>query len=211
MIPISCPDLSNNEWKYLKDCIDTNWVSSQGKYIKEFEKSFSEYIGVKHSLTCSNGTTTLHLALLAIGAKAGDEIIVPSFTFIATINAIYFCNAKPVFVDINSKIWCLNPNEIQDKITSKTKAIIPVHIYGNPANMDEIGKIANKNKLMIIEDCAEALGAKFNNKLLGSFGDVSIFSFYGNKILTTGEGGMLCTNSESVKTPFTKGPWYDKG
>ena len=239
-IPISNTDLEGNEKKYLANCISSNWISSLGEYVIKFEKKFSEYLDVKYSLACSNGTSALHLALLGLDIKEGDEVIVPSFTFVASINAILYCKAKPVFVDIDSKTWCLDADEIKKKITPRTKAILVVHIYGNPAEMDEIQKIADNNNLLIIEDCAEALGAKYYTKMsdvrcqmsdskrtgekdsskqegrsakslssvstssqsvwrkCGSFGDVSCHSFYGNKIITCGEGGMFCTNSGSI-------------
>ena len=196
-IPISSSDLKGNEQKYLSECISTNWVSSQGSYIKQFENKFSEFLNVSYSLTCSNGTTALHLALLALGIKEGDEVIVPSFTFIATVNTILYCKAKPVFVDIDPITWCLDPDDVENKITSKTKAILIVHLYGNPAEIIRLKRIAEDNKLCIVEDCAEALGSTYNNKYVGSFGDVSCFSFYGNKIITSGEGGMICTDNEN--------------
>ena len=197
-IPISNSDLSGNERKYLNECISTNWVSSLGKYVFQFEKMFSEYLNVKHCLTCSNGTAALHLALLALDIREGDEVIVPSFTFIATVNSILYCGAKPVFVDIDPITWCLDTNDVEKKITPKTKAILAVHIYGNPADMKELQDIAKKNNLFLIEDCAEALGATYDGNYVGSFGNVSTFSFYGNKIITCGEGGIVCTNNNKI-------------
>ena len=197
-IPISSCDLNGNELAYLENCIKTNWISSLGEYVSSLELQFSQRIGTKYSASCSNGTIALHLALLSLDIKPGDEIIVPSFTFIATINAILYCGAKPVFVDIDPVTWCMDVNDIKRKINNKTKAIMMVHIYGNPADIYEISEIAKSNDLNVIEDCAEALGAKYDGKPVGSFGDISCFSFYGNKIITSGEGGMVSTNNPDL-------------
>lgn len=197
-IPISNSRLTGNEKKYLSQCIDSNWISSLGKFIREFESKFSRFLNIEYSLSCTSGTAALHLALLGLNIKEGDEVIVPSFTFIATVNAILYCGAKPVFVDIDPITWCLGPKDVQAKISPKTKAVLIVHTYGNPASIYEIKKICKNNELFIVEDCAEALGAKYDDKYVGSFGDVSCFSFYGNKIITSGEGGMVCTNSEKI-------------
>ena len=190
-IPILSPSLNGNELNYLNDCITTNWISSKGKYVSKFENIFEVLHPNYYALAVSNGTTALHLALVAMGIKDGDEVIVPDSTFVATINAVLYCNATPVICEINNKTWCIDDNEIKSLITSKTKAIIPVHLYGQPANMKEIMKIANDNNLFVLEDCAEAIGSKIGNKRVGTYGDCSTFSFYGNKTITTGEGGMI--------------------
>ena len=190
-IPILSPSLNGNELNYLNDCITTNWISSKGKYVRKFENIFEELHPNYYALAVSNGTNALHLALAAMGIKSGDEVIVPDSTFAATINAVLYCNAKPVICEINNETWCIDEYEIKSLITSKTKAIIPVHLYGQPANMKEIIKISNDNNLLILEDCAEAIGSKIGNKRVGTFGDCSTFSFYGNKTITTGEGGMV--------------------
>lgn len=196
--PIAEPNLVGNEYKYLNDAFLSTWISSSGKYIELLEKKFSEYIGTQYGISTSNGTTALHLALLALDIKEGDEVIIPDFTFAATINAVLHANATPVIVDIEEDSWCIDPEEIKKAITPKTKAIIPVHIYGQPCDMDAITSIAKEHNLFIIEDCAEAHGAEYKGKKVGSFGDISCFSFFGNKVITTGEGGMCLTNSPEL-------------
>jgi perosamine synthetase len=198
-IPVAAPVLNGNEKKYVLDCLDTTWISSNGKYINKFEEKFAEYIDVNHAITCCNGTVALHLALLAIGINEGDEVIVPTLTYIATANAVTYCRAKPVFVDSEQDTWNINPNLIEDKISSKTKAIIVVHLYGHPVNIAPIIKIAKKYNLYVIEDAAEAHGAQYRNKMIGSIGDLATFSFYGNKIISTGEGGMVVTNDPGLE------------
>jgi len=193
-IPIYQPWLGGNEKKYVNDCLDTNWISSKGKFIHQFEEKFAEYLGVKYATGISNGTTALHLALETLGIGKGDEVIVPTFTYIASVSSILYTGATPVFVDSLASTWQIDPEDIKRKITPKTKAIMPVHLYGHPCEMDEICKIAKEHNLFIVEDCAEAFGSKYKDKYAGTFGDISTFSFYGNKTITTGEGGMLITN-----------------
>ncbi len=193
--PVAIPNLCGNELKYLTDAFLSTWISSTGSYIDKFEDAFSSYSDCKYGVTMSNGTVSLHAALIALGIGDGDEVIVPDLTFAATINAVLHANATPVIVDIEEDSWCINPKEISKAITSKTKAIIPVHLYGQPCDMSAIMKIARKHNLRVIEDCAEAHGATYNGKKVGSFGDIGCFSFYGNKVITTGEGGMCVTNS----------------
>jgi len=197
-IPISQPSITPKEIDYVTEAIKSGWVSSLGRYIDEFEQKFAEFCGTKYALTTSNGTTALHLSLVALGINSEDEVIIPDLTFIATANAVKYTGAKVVTVDIEEDTLCINPKEIEKVITSKTKAIIPVHLYGHPANMQEINNIAKKYNLFVIEDAAEAHGAEINGKKVGSFGDVGIFSFYGNKIITSGEGGMITTNNEAL-------------
>ena len=197
-IPVAIPNLYGKELEYLTDAFLSTWISSSGSYINMFENNFSSYIGTKYGVAVSNGTVALHLALIALGVGEGDEVIVPDLTFAATINAVLYTNATPVIVDIELDSWCVNPNEIKKAITSRTKAIIPVHLYGQPCNMEKIMDIAKQNNLYVIEDCAEAHGASYNNKKVGSFGDISCFSFFGNKIITTGEGGMCVTNNDRL-------------
>lgn len=197
-IPLAGPVLNGNERKYVLDCIDTGWISANGKYVTEFEKSFAEFCGVKHAISCANGTVALHLPLLAYDIKPGDEIIIPTFTYIATANAVAYCGATPVLVDCESETWNIDPKKIEDRITNKTKGIIVVHLYGHPANMDPIIEIARKHNLFIIEDAAEAHGAKYKEKIVGSIGDVGTFSFFGNKVISTGEGGMITTNNSEL-------------
>jgi len=197
-IPIAEPSITQREINYVTDAVKSGWVSSLGHYITEFEKKFAEYIGVKYALTTSNGTTALHLALVTLKIKEGDEVIVPDLTFVATANAVAYTRAKPIMVDVEPDTWCINPNCIKKAISKKTKAIIPVHLYGHPADMDEINKVAKEYGLYVIEDAAEAHGAEYKDKKVGSLGDVGVFSFYGNKIITTGEGGMITTNDEKL-------------
>jgi perosamine synthetase len=197
-IPIFEPYLIGNEKKYLQDCIDTNWISSQGKYIQEFEKYIAKYHGVNFGIATSNCTTALHLALKSLGVSSGDEVICPDLTFIAPANMIVLSGAKLILVDIDSETLALDPKLIEKKITKRTKAIIVVHQFGHSAPMDEILCIAKKYNLKIIEDNAESIGGKYKGKLLGTLGDISCFSFFGNKILTTGEGGAILTNDPNL-------------
>lgn len=197
-LPISEPSLKGNELKYISECILTGWISSAGKFVHQFENMFSKYCGTKYGISSSSGTTALHLSLEAIGLGPGDEVIVPSLTFISTANAVVFTGATPVFADSEKTTWNINPAIIEQLITEKTKAIIPVHLYGHPADMDPILQISQKYGLFVIEDAAEAHGAMYKNKRVGSLGDIGIFSFYGNKTITTGEGGMVVTNNEEI-------------
>jgi perosamine synthetase len=196
--PVSEPTLNGNEKKYVMDCLETTWISSNGTYINRFETEFAEFCQVKHAISCSNGTTALHLALLAHEVTQGDEVIIPTLTYIATANAVVYCGAKPVFVDVEEDTWNINPFEIEEKITSKTKGIIVVHLYGHPVDMDPVMEIAKKHGLFVIEDAAEAIGATYKGKKVGSIAHTSIFSLFGNKIVTTGEGGMVTTNDDSL-------------
>ncbi|KKM16310.1 hypothetical protein LCGC14_1687160, partial [marine sediment metagenome] len=198
MIPVAEPILGEEELKNVIEAIKTGWISSKGKFITEFENGFARYCGVKFGVTTSNGTAALHLALKALGIKEGDEIIIPDLTFVATASTVKYCNAKPVLVDIHPNYWCIHPEKIEEMITSKTKAIIPVHLYGNSCDMDPIMHIAREHDLYVIEDAAEAHGGKYKGKMLGSFGDISCFSFYANKTITTGEGGMCLTNDKDL-------------
>ena len=197
-ISIAVPVLNGNERKYVDECIDTGWISANGRFIQEFEARFAEFCGTKYALACSNGTVTLHLALKALGIGPEDEVIMPTLTYIATANAVMYCGAKPVFVDSEPGTWNIDPDAIAEKITGRTKAIIPVHLYGLPCNMDAIREIAGRYGLAIIEDAAEAHGAKWRGETVGSMGTVGSFSFFGNKIITCGEGGMLTTDDEEL-------------
>jgi perosamine synthetase len=197
-IPIYQPSFDGNEKKYVNDCLDSSWISSKGKYISLFEKKFGEFIGINHSTAVSNGTVALHLALVTLGVGEGDEVIVPSFTYIASVSTIVITGAKPVFVDSLEDSWQMDPADVKRKITPNTKAIMAVHIYGHPCEMNELYKIAKENNLFLIEDCAEAFGSLYHGKHVGTFGDISTFSFYGNKTITTGEGGMVVTNDETL-------------
>lgn len=195
MIPVSQPKLSQLEVDYVTDAVKSGWVSSLGEYIDAFEKKFAEYCGTQYAVSVSNGTVGLHLALKALGIGEGDEVIVPDLTFVATANAVVMAQGTPVMVDVCRDSYCIDPAEIIKAITPKTRAIIPVHLYGHPANMPEIMKIAHEHNLHVIEDAAEAHGASMKGVRVGAFGDCGVFSFYGNKIITSGEGGMITTNN----------------
>lgn len=196
--PVAEPKFGDAELRYVSECVLTGWVSSAGKFVTRFEEQFSEFCETKFAVSSSSGTTALHLSLLALGIGPGDEVIVPSFTFISTANAVTFTGAKPVFVDSEPSTWNINPVEIKKAITPKTKAIIPVHVYGHPASIDPIFDIAREYNLPVVEDAAEAHGALYKGKKVGSFGDMGMFSFYGNKIITTGEGGMIVTDNKDL-------------
>ncbi len=198
MIPVCEPNLGKKELEYVTDCIKTNWISSKGKYITDFEEKFSRYCGAKYGIATCNGTTALHLALASLGIKSGDEVILPTFTMIATANSIMYTGAKPVLVDSEPETWNIDPTKIEEKITNNTKAIMVMHTYGHPVDMDPVLEIARNHDLCVVEDAAEAHGAEYKGKRVGALGDASCFSFYANKIITTGEGGMVITNDENI-------------
>jgi perosamine synthetase len=197
-IPVCEPLLGGKELEYVIDCIKTNWISSKGRYIEEFEEKFASYCGCKKGISTTSGTTGLHLALASIGIDKGDEVIVPAFTMISTAFAIIYCGATPVLVDSEPETWNIDVDQIEAKITKNTRAIMPVHIYGHPCDMNPILAVARKHDLLVVEDAAEAHGAEYNGKKVGGIGNVGCFSFYANKIITTGEGGMVVTNNEVV-------------
>ena len=196
--PVYQPSLKGNEKKYVNDCIDTNWLTWQGKYVNEFERGFADYIGAGYASGTCNATVAIHLALVALGIGPGDEVIVPTLTYVASVNAIVYCNATPVFADSLPDTWQIDPADVRRKITPKTKAIMAVHIYGHPCDMDELQNISKEHNLYLVEDAAEAFGSKYKGKYTGTFGDVGIFSFFGNKTITTGEGGMIVTNNKTI-------------
>jgi perosamine synthetase len=193
-IPISKPFIGARERELVLDALDSGWVSSIGKYIDEFEASFARYCGTEYALAVSNGTTGLHLALATLGLQPGDEVIVPDLTFVATANAVAYTGATPILADIDPDTLCLDPESVKALISERTKAIIPVHLYGHPADMDALTQIADAHGIAVIEDAAEAHGAEYKGRRVGGLGKCGVFSFYGNKIITTGEGGMLTTN-----------------
>jgi perosamine synthetase len=197
-IPVYQPFLNGNEKKYVNECLDSNWISSKGKFIRLFEESFSGYLDVNHSLSVCNGTSALHLALTALGIGPGDEVILPTLTFIATANAIAYTGAIPVFADSLPETWQIDPEDIKRKITAKTRAVIAVHLYGYPCDMDALTGLCKEHDLFLVEDCAESVGSKYKGKHTGTLGDIATFSFYGNKTITTGEGGMVVTNNEAL-------------
>ncbi len=188
------PSLLGREREYVVDCLDTNWISSNGKYIGMFEEAFAAFVGTRYAVATNNGTTGLHLALVALGIGPGDEVIVPTVTYIASANAVRYTGATPVFVDVDSETVNIDPSLIEAAITPRTRAIMPVHLYGHPAAMPAIREIAERHGLLVIEDAAEAHGAEIGGRRVGSLGDCAVFSFFGNKIITTGEGGMVTTD-----------------
>jgi len=212
-IPICEPKLGEKELEYVIECVKSNWISSRGKYIEQFEEKFSKYVGAKYGVAVTSGTTALHLALVSAGIGKGDEVIIPTFTTVATANPIIYANATPVLVDAELSTWNINVDKIQERISKKAKAIMVVHIYGHPVNMDPVLKIAKEYDLYVIEDAAEAHGAEYKGKRVGALGDVGAFSFYANKIITTGEGGMVVTNNEEIaeKAKTLRDLAYGKG
>jgi perosamine synthetase len=197
-IPVCEPFLAGNELKYITDAVSTGWISSNGPYLQKFETAFSNYCGVRYGVAVCNGTVALHLALSALGITKEDEVIIPNFTMIASAFAVCYTGAIPIFVDADKDTWNINVNKIEEKITKKTKAIMPVHIFGNMCNMDKIMEIAKKYNLFIIEDAAESHGSEYKGKKSGCFSDIATFSFYANKNITTGEGGMVITDNEQL-------------
>lgn len=196
--PVSSPDIGELENQYVTRAVSSGWVSSIGEYVDQFEARFAEYCGLSHAVSMANGTDALFIALKALGIEPGDEVIVPSLTFVAVSAVVVHHGATPVIVDVDPDYWCIDPVAIDRAITSKTKAIIAVHSYGHPADMDPILEVARKYSIKVIEDCAEAHGATYKGKIVGSIGDVGCFSFYGNKIITTGEGGIAVTNDPQL-------------
>jgi len=203
-IPVYAPDISGNEKTYVVDCLETNWISSIGIYTEKFEKMCAEFIGTPHAIGVSNGTVALHLALHCLDIGPGDEVIVPTFTYIASVNAIAQTGATPVFVDCRREDWLLDPKDVEAKITPRTKAIMPVHLYGIICDMKAIKEIADKHDLAIVEDCAEAMGSTLNGQHAGTFGDVGTFSFFGNKTITTGEGGLVIAADSALAARMRK-------
>lgn len=197
-IPVNVPKIFTNEKKYINDCLKTNWISSEGKYVKLFEKKFSSFVKKKYGIAVSSGTAALEIAVKSLNLKKNSEVIIPAFSIISTANAVIKNNLKPVLVDCDINTWNMCTDDTLKKINKNTKAIIITHIYGLPVDMEKILKIAKKKNIKIIEDAAEAIGLRYKNKICGSFGDISIFSFYANKHITTGEGGMICTNKKKL-------------
>ena len=216
-IPLSEPVLQGNEWKYIKECLDTGWISSAGSYVNKFEEMIASYVGVSHAIAVVNGTAALHLALIVAGVKEDDEVIVSTLTFIAPVNAVHYVGANPVFMDCDPATACLDVKKVQlflleeciladdgftyHKTTQKrVSAVIPVHVFGHPTDMDSLKKICAKMNIRIIEDATESLGSAYQGKKTGSLGDIGCLSFNGNKIITTGGGGMLVTNNKEWAT-----------
>ncbi len=198
MIPLCIPEIKGNEWKYIKQCLDTNWVSSAGSFVDKFEEDFAKYVKATKAVVTMNGTAALELALRTLGIGKGDEVIISSMTFISPVNTIKYVGAEPVFVDVCRDTYVMDADKIEEMITPKTKAILPIHIYGHPVDMDKIMEIAKKHNLYVIEDATESLGSLYKDKAVGTIGHIGCFSFNGNKLITTGAGGMLVTNSEEL-------------
>lgn len=196
--PVAAPDLAGNEAAYVMECLHSTWISSQGKFLDEFEARLAAFTETRHAVVTCNGTVALHLALASLGVSAGDEVIVPSLTFIATANAVRYCGAEPVFADSDTRTGCISPASVERLITPRTRAVVPVHLWGHPCEMDAIRQIADEHGLWMVEDAAEAIGARYRGQSVGSLGDAGVFSFFGNKIVTTGEGGAVTTNDDAL-------------
>ncbi|HEY1722073.1 MAG TPA: aminotransferase class I/II-fold pyridoxal phosphate-dependent enzyme [Magnetospirillaceae bacterium] len=203
MVQVAKPDLSRFEFRAVLDAFLSSWISSKGAYIQQLERDFATFTNTAHGVAVSNGTTALHLSLVALGVGPGDEVIVPDLTFVATINVVLHCRATPVIVDVDPTTWTMSASAVEAAITPRTKAIIPVHLYGRPAEIGPIVDVARKHGVYVIEDCAEAHGAQYDGRPVGQFGDISCFSFYANKIVTTGEGGMCVTSSPELALKLT--------
>jgi perosamine synthetase len=197
-IPVYAPDLTGNEKKYVNECLDSTWISSKGEFIGRFEKSFCDFTASKYSSTCSNGTVAIHLALVALGIGPDDEVIVPTLTYIASVNAIAYTGAKPIFVDSAADTWQISVEDVRAKITSRTRAIMAVHLYGQPCDLPTLRALADEHQIFLIEDCAEAFGSYIGAQHVGNFGHIATYSFFGNKTITTGEGGMVVTNDNTL-------------
>lgn len=198
MIPVSEPLLNGNEKKYLQECIDSGWISSEGPFVKKFEEEFARFTNRKHAIAVANGTAAIDLTIAVLDLKKGDEIIIPSFTIISCISEILRRGIVPVFVDSDPFTWNMDTKQLESKISVRTKAVMAVHLYGLPTDMDPLITFAAKHKLIIIEDASQAHGLQYKNRICGSFGLISTFSFYANKIITTGEGGMIVTDDDGL-------------
>ena len=198
-IPVAAPDLSGNEERYVVEAIRSSWISSSGPFIRRFEEEFAELAGTRAAVGVCNGTVALHLALLALGVRRGDEVLVPSLTYIATANAVRYVGAEPVFVDVDPETWCVDPTKLEENITRRTRGIIAVHLYGHPADMDAINRVAGINGLWVVEDAAEAHLATYRGRPTGGLASIGTFSFYGNKMFTAGEGGALTVTDPGLE------------
>jgi perosamine synthetase len=198
-IPVSAPDLAGNEERYVVDAIRSTWISSTGEYVDRFEAEFARACGTRSAIAVSNGTIALHLALLALGVRPGDEILVPALTYVATANAVRYVGGEPVFVDVDPATWCLDPDLLEASITPRTRGIIAVHLYGHPADMDAINHVAGVNGLWVVEDAAEAHFATYKGRPTGGLADLATFSFYGNKLITSGEGGAVTLSNDGLE------------
>ncbi len=197
-LPVMEPSLGGNELKYVSDCITSNWISSQGRYVSQFQQIFQDYLPVDFALCTSSGTTALHLALAALEIGEGDEVLVPDLTFAATANVVLHCGATPVLVDVDPETWTMDAQQVRAALSDRTKAMIPVHLYGHPCDMDALMAIAQESSIAVVEDCAEALGAEYKGRKVGTIGHIGCFSFFANKVITTGEGGMVTTHDAAL-------------
>lgn len=198
-IPLAVPDLTGNEEQYVVRAIRSSWISSMGEFIERFEQQFADLCNVRAAISVANGTVALHMALLALGAKSGDEVLVPSLTYVATANAVRYVGAEPVFVDVDPATWCMDPTLLEERVTPRTRGIIAVHLYGHPCDMDAINRLAATRNLWVIEDAAEAHLAAYKGKPVGGLASIGTFSFYGNKILTCGEGGAITVTDPDLE------------
>lgn len=198
-LPVSIPDLGGNEERYVVDAIRSSWISSTGAYVTRFEREFADFSESRAAVSVANGTVALHLALLALDVAPGDEVIVPSLTYVATANAVRYVGGEPLFVDVDPATWCIDPAAIEAAITPQTRGVIAVHLYGHPADMDAINAVAARHGLWVVEDAAEAHGARYKGRAAGSLATIATFSFYGNKILTSGEGGAVTVNDPELE------------
>ena len=198
-IPVAEPDLSGNEEAYVLEAVRSSWISSTGPFVKRFEAEFANLAGTRACVGVANGTLALHLALMTVDLRPGDEVLVPSLTYIATANAVRYCGAEPIFVDVDPETWCIDPKRLEARITRRTKGIIPVHLYGHPADMDAINRTAATHGLWVVEDAAEAHLARYKGRRAGSLGRIGTFSFYGNKLLTSGEGGAITLDDPALE------------
>jgi len=196
--PVTEPHLDEQDRRHLMDAFDSGWISSQGAYLEAFEELFAVFTGSRFALATCNGTTALHMALLALGTKPGDQVLVPTFTYVATANAVTYCGAEPVLVDCEEDTWNMDPARAEAALTDRTVGIIPVHLYGHPCDMDPLRDLAERHGLWILEDAAEAHGARYRDRNVGTLGDVAAFSLFGNKVITTGEGGIVTTDDERL-------------
>ncbi|MGA2964101.1 MAG: DegT/DnrJ/EryC1/StrS aminotransferase family protein [Candidatus Korobacteraceae bacterium] len=196
--PVYRPWLCGNEKQYVNECLESTWISSKGHFVGDFERAFASYIGARYAGSACNGTAALHLTMLALGIGAGAEVIVPTLTYVASVNAITYTGATPIFVDSLESTWQMDPADVRRKITQRTRAIMAVHLYGHPCEMHELASLAKESDVFLIEDCAESFGSLYNGRQTGTLGDIAAFSFFGNKTITTGEGGMVTTNDETL-------------
>ena len=198
MIYLSIPDLRGKEWKYLKECLDTNWITSAGHFLEDFERSLASFVGAKYAVACCSGTAALHVGLGLLGVQTDDEVIVPATTFIATVNAVLYYRAKPAIIDVEEQTFNMDPAKLAEAINERTKVILPVHLYGQPCQMDKIMALADSCGVAVLEDACESIGSRYKNRHTGTFGRISAFSFNGNKIITCGGGGMIVTDDQEL-------------